>query len=367
MTNNMPRENLISARYKNDGLPIMPLNHIQKRYLEAFKADGRIRYRQIKKCPICDYDNFTLIAEKDRYGISLETVVCDRCGLIFTRNQMTDEASRIFYAEYYRPIYGGTEDPDGGYLKERYNAQASGRIPGFLRGDSVIVEIGTGGGWNLLRFKRKGFKHYGFDLDEKYVNFGRERYGLNLYLGGLEEAKESGIKADYVILPHVLEHTSRPAEFLMAVKDIMKNEAILNISLPVADFLVLGGTTAGYDLLGTLQNAHNFLFDGFTLKYSAMKSGYGIKVNLGENMVLQKNEKTGGNLTESAVNKLNTQHRGVKIINYLKKCERLIPLKDRIKRIIGEKLFSNLMYLYYVARPLEVGRKYLMSGLGIII
>ena len=51
-----------------------------------------------------------------------------------------------------------------------------------MKYDDVVVEIGTGGGWNLMKFKEKGFKHYGFDYDESYIKFGREQYGLNLII-----------------------------------------------------------------------------------------------------------------------------------------------------------------------------------------
>lgn len=368
--NSAVSKNLISERYKNDGLSIMPLNSIQKKYIERFKSDKRIKYKEIEKCPLCNNAGFTLIAEKDRYGISLETVACDRCGLIFTHNQMTQDSNYIFYSEYYRSIYEGVENPTREYLEERYNTQKDSRIPKFLNPNSVVVEIGTGGGWNLIRFQRRGFRHYGFDYDESYINFGKKEYGLNLYLGGLGEARNLGVKADYVILPHVLEHTTNHLEFLAGLKDIMKDRAILNISLPMSSLLIAGGSTAGYDLLGILQNAHNFLFDEFTLKYLALKSGYSIKVVLGENIVLRKVEKDCDDnihLYELIDNKLKYSHRGAKVIRYLKICEGLIPVKDRIKRIMGEEVFSKLQHIYYISRPFDLGKKYLMSRLGIIL
>lgn len=365
----MIRKNLISKRYKNDGFSLIPLNDIQKECIERFKNDERIKYEKVEKCPLCDNTAFTLIAEKDRYSVPLETVVCDRCGLIFTYNRMTADSASIFYSEYYRTMYEGFRNPTKELLEKRYKAAEKRRIPKFLGQGSIVVEIGTGGGWNLVNFQRNGFEYYGFDYDENYINFARNEYGLNLYLGGVNEAKKFGLKADYIILQHTPEHTLEPLEFLRGIKDIMKNGAVMDISVPSANLLIVGGGATGYDLLGTFQNAHNFLFDEFTLKYLALKSGYSIKVALGELIVLQKKEENINSIIQASNalnNRIDANHRGAGVVRYLKICEHLVLFKDKMKDIIGEKACANLHYAYYLTKPISVVKKYLMSRSGII-
>lgn len=366
----MLKRDLISERYRDDGSSLRTLNDIQKDAIGRLKSDARICYETVEQCPLCGNADFTLIAEKDRYAIPLRTVVCDRCGLIFTYRRMTAASARIFYSEYYRHIYEGVANPTRESLEERYRIQEHGRIPKFLRPGSVIVEIGSGGGWNLVRFHKKGFKHYGFDYDERYLKFGREEHGLDLRYGGVDEAKALGLLADYVILTHVLEHTTEPLGFVASLQEIMKDRAILTISLPSASLLILGGGTVGHDLLGTLQNAHNFLFDEYTLRFLARMGGYEIVTVLGENMVVKKNvhEKGGRSSMDRWARKGSQRNnRGSSVIGYLKMCERLLPAKNRIRGMIGEGVFSKLPYVYYLFSPLDMSKKYLMYGLGMAL
>ena len=79
---------LISERYKNDGISLYSLNDIQITYINKFIHNNEIKYITLDKCPICGHKNFILIAEKDRYGIPVDTVICERCSLIFNLNQI---------------------------------------------------------------------------------------------------------------------------------------------------------------------------------------------------------------------------------------------------------------------------------------
>lgn len=71
------------------------MNNIQKSNIDELINDVRIKYKTIEKCPICNHERFLLIAEKDRYGIPLDTMVCEKCGLVFSLNQMTTDGSII--------------------------------------------------------------------------------------------------------------------------------------------------------------------------------------------------------------------------------------------------------------------------------
>jgi len=355
----MVKNHIISGRYTNDGTSLVPLNDLQKKYIFEFRNDKRFEYKTVEQCVLCGGTEFILIAEKDRYGIPVDTAVCDRCGLIFSLTQMTDESAKIFYSEYYRKIYEGVEVPPIQYYKSYLGKRG---IPRFLNHFSTVVEIGTGGGWNLLKYKLKNIKHYGFDYDENYIAFGKNKFGLNLFNGGVKKAKELGVKADYVILCHVLEHTMNPVEFLSEIQDIMQDNAILDVTVPSASLLLMGGAGTGYDLLGTLQNAHIYLFDRFVLQYIALKSGYDFYITLGETIVLKKNKNSSTRLLKIE-NILKKNPRGKKVIKYLKLCEMLVPFKNKI---IPSKLKSGLHYIEYFYRPYELLKSYFLFRKGLI-
>lgn len=348
----MVRRKLLSKKYANDGISLMPLNDIQQEYRDRFIKDDRIRYKDIEKCPACNYDDLILIAEKDRYGIPLETVVCNRCSLIFSHNQMTEESTALFYSEYYRKLYEGLANPTVEHYRKSYDPTIK-NIPKFLQKDSTVVEIGTGGGWNLLRFKMYGLRHYGFDYDEKLIRFGRDHFGLNLHVGSVDKAKSLGVQADYTILSHVLEHVSDPVAFLTGIKDILKDDSIVKVTVPSIRLLFISGPD---DLLGTFQNAHNFLFDEFTIKYVALKAGYNCSASLWEYAMLRK-DKNSLNLLGKIDAALDRNFRGPKVIKYLEFCEKLAPLK---MNIIPANFNVKLRYLYFLSKPRELFKLYLI-------
>ncbi len=350
------KEDLISNRYIDDNIPLISLNTTQRKFIDRLQYDSRIEYKDIDRCPLCNHPDSTLIVKKDRYGMPLNTAVCDRCGFIFTSRQMTPDSAEFFYREYYRKIYEGSDCPRTEFLADRYK-NCKFRIPRFLKKSFCVIEIGAGGGWNLIKFKDLGFKYYGFDYDGEYVKFGRDNYGLNLILGGLDEAKRLGIKADYLIISHVLEHAINPIEFLKESRNILNEKGSIYIGVPSASLLIFGGGATGYDLLGTLQNAHNFLFDEFTLKYLALKAGYRIKALLGGKMILTFNGKSPLSL-ENMEYGLDRSYRGGRVVKYLKLCESLVPIKNKLLR--SPKIILNLHYLYYILNPLGLCRFYLL-------
>jgi len=325
------KRNIISKRYINDGVPLVSLNNTQKKYLNLFLNDRRIEYRRIFECPLCKSKNFILIAEKDRYAIFLETVVCENCGLIRSLKQLDKGSSEIFYSEYYRKIYDPLSD-----LKERYKREEKRKILKYVTKDKIVLEIGCGGGWNLMPFHKKGYKYYGFDFDKDFIENGK-REGLNLYLGGVDEIIKKNIKCDYLLLDQVLEHVNNPINFLASLKPLLNENAIINIYVPSLDLLLWG--FVDYDLLGTLQNAHNFLFDEFTLRAISTKAGFNIINCLATNLVLRNSQNTAILIPDPA--KLN---RGKRIVRYLKFVEKTLSLRKKIgaEKILFRKLYCIL-------------------------
>ena len=195
-------------------------------------ADKRITYKSVERCVLCGNEDFDVIAEKDEYGIPLETAVCNCCGLVFSLQQFAGQSAAIFYDEYYRKIYEGVPGPtlEHGYYKGLYEGRVP-KVPRFIHQDLTVVELGCGGGWNLLPYHKKGIAHVGYDYDGYMVRFGREKYGLNLLEGGLETAQADGVRADFVIMSHVLEHTEDPVEFLKGTAAILKKDGVVRITV----------------------------------------------------------------------------------------------------------------------------------------
>lgn len=341
------KEDIISQRYKNDGIPLVSLDDRQKKYLKLFLNDPRISYSIIRSCPLCACKNVILIAQKERYAIPLDTVVCDNCGFVWSFAQLDEKSSRIFYTEYYRNIY---EPLSSEMVEEEYSQGGWKKFPAYLGRDKVVLEIGCGGGWSLTPYHAKGYIYYGFDFDENFIEYGRKK-GLNLYVGGVEEVKRKGIRCDYLLINHVFEHVSHPVNFLKSLKPILNKDAIINIYVPSLDLLLWGYGDS--DLLGTLQNAHNFLYDEFTLTLSGKLAGFKIVNCLAMNLVLRYEKKLPQPIRIFNLN------RGKKIVRYLKFVEKTLMVRKKI----GLEYIS-CKKIYCLINPLGCYKRFTMEYLG---
>jgi len=327
----------------NDGISVLILNDIQKKYMKLFLADKRIKKQLVLNCPLCGEDKSILIAEKDRYAIPLKTVVCERCGLIRNYEQLNKESSKMFYSTYYRKIYEGVEKPDCKSIENRYSIGAKQRIPAYLKKDRIILEIGCGGGWNLMPFYNQGYKYYGFDFDKDYIEYGKSK-GLNLYLDGINEIVKMGIKCDYLLLSHVLEHTNNPNDLLSNLEPLLKTNAIINIKVPNLDAIFWGCMKS--DFLKTLQNAHNFTFDNVTLNLVGHFSKYEVIFCFGGNLILINKD-----TSQKSPDNLLYKSRGTRVTKKLKLLSSFLRAKNQIG--IDKVYFRKLYWFTHFFKSLK--------------
>lgn len=104
-----------------------------------------------------------------------------------------------------------------------------------FRKDINILEFGVRGGNFLLRLQEHGFTNcYGLDcvkLNALYC----EKRGLNTIHCDATEANRYFKNNDFdlVIMYHVLEHIPKPIEALNVAYDLLKNNGILHIEVPI--------------------------------------------------------------------------------------------------------------------------------------
>lgn len=342
------REDLISNKYGNDGVPEIKLNENQLKHLRSFFDSPLIKYEKAIECCLCGSDAAILIAKKDCYGTPFDTVVCGNCGLIRAYWQLTEDSQKLFYEKYYRNIYDDLCNQEEKIIG-RYKQEESTYIPRCISKKDIIVEIGCGGGWKLIPYHLKGFTYYGFDFDNAFIELGR-KHGLNLYTGGIREACLMGIKADYLILSHVLEHVKNPITFLIELKKILKKNAIVSIWGPCLD-LVPWGYLEG-DFLAALNFTHNYFFSNSSLEKIGLKAGYKIVNSLGANTIIKNSDLAILDFEQNV-------SKGEKIAKSLKFNERFLTVKKLLKL---DKIFFK--YLYYLYHPFKSFKKFQLKYIG---
>lgn len=219
---------------------------------------------------LCGSAREELICSVDRYRLPHRTVMCADCGLVRTNPRWNVRAYEDFYARFYRAIYERPGDTaDGMFARQRTNAERrAGFITRHIRAGRplTVLEIGCGGGWNLLPLRERGHSVSGYDFDEDYLAAGRAQ-GLDLRRGGLEAAIVDGRRRDLVVLSHVVEHLLDPVGELARLRPVIGQGGHLFVEVPN-----LFGVTR--NLLRYWQGAHTYSFVPATLRALMSAAGY---------------------------------------------------------------------------------------------
>lgn len=285
---------------------------------------GHYVQEEVFRCFFCGSQDAVLVAEKDRYGNKLDSVVCKECGIIRSLHQMDADTLSKFYGLHYRKAHG--DEPTIENFMQRMEA-ATGRrdrwqrdlgLLGLEPTTTTVFEIGCGAGWNLLPLQLVGAQVGGCDQGPAYKEVAAT-YGIDLFEGDVDDYLDSHAtpQFDLLLLMEVLEHSPNPSEMLAKVNRMLRPGGYLMISVPPL--------TAGYcywygDLMATLQMAHNYLFDFESLSLVASSAGFTtIRGNRLISDALYR--KTGAPTSDRWPGKTKVRGRGMRVLRYLKLME----------------------------------------------
>jgi 2-polyprenyl-3-methyl-5-hydroxy-6-metoxy-1,4-benzoquinol methylase len=334
---------MLSRRYDNDELPTLKLNELQwrmKRQVERKVKDGSYEFEEVP-CPVCDGSDFELLAKKDRYGLQMSVVICRDCGLIQTNPRMNQTAYNEFYDSEYRELYGGEENPTDGFFQGQYNKGR--RIFGRLRANGfletcenmLVLEVGCGAGGILQYFKEKGCRVKGIDLGKSYIEYGRDRYDLDLSVGALNSL-DLGEAPNVIIYSHVLEHVLTPNEELQRAYDVLSDTGLMYIEVPGVRNLL---NSYEMDFLMLLQNAHICHFTLGSLSNLLVRNGF--ELLIGDEVVGSIFRKAQGERSPKEA-----ENEYAEVLAYLRRVERLralYPIPPYKIRALPRSIVVNIL------------------------
>ncbi len=221
---------------------------------------GTYELTYVETCCTCSGSCFNTLALRDRYGMPVQTQICESCGTLLQNPRFTPDSLAMFYRDDYRELYSAQtpESLFGG------SASFGSRLLEWitrndvLRSTAAVLDAGCGSGGSLWPFQKAGYEVVGCDHGVDYLRHGQS-VGLNLLEGGLDDISDryEGY-FDLVILQHVLEHTFDPLQFLHHVRRVSKDNGYVYVELHGIKNL----RRSDYpDLLRDLQLAHNYYFD----------------------------------------------------------------------------------------------------------
>jgi 2-polyprenyl-3-methyl-5-hydroxy-6-metoxy-1,4-benzoquinol methylase len=189
-------------------------------------------FRQLVKCRIEKVDTTLPIGD-------LSIVKCNECGLVYVNPRpeySAEELKRLYSEEYFSaPYMRFYIDGEGTQSNEPFSFRLDWIEKIKRKGRILDIGCATGGFLNCAR--ERGWDAYGVEFSKPAADIARDKHGLNVFKGRLEEAEYSQDFFDVVIVGDLLEHVEDPRAFLAEVSRILKKGGLLYIAVPDFDGL----------------------------------------------------------------------------------------------------------------------------------
>jgi SAM-dependent methyltransferase len=231
-------------------------------------------------CDLCgSYEADTLFTGRDwsaEVPDAVALVRCRHCGLVYLCPRPVPEAIGAFYPPDYAPFRTAVEDERRTVMRwmrrrklarrrtlvERYAGRRRGRV----------LDVGCSTGLFLHEMALGGWAAQGVELTPSAVCYARERFGLTVFEGMLEDAPLTAGSFDAVTYWDVLEHVYSPMATLARTAELLRPGGIVAINVPnwdAFDRRLFGRHWQGYD-----PPRHLYVFNRATLGALLDRAGF---------------------------------------------------------------------------------------------
>ena len=173
-----------------------------------------------RACNLCGNANPEHLWERNGYSI----VACRRCGLQYVGQDPRDIDFAALYSESY--YTGGDGQVFADYVGEERVRRASARrrLRSMRRrtaGSGRLLDVGCAAGFFLAEAGRY-FEPHGVEISGFASRVAREKFGLDVFTGTLQDAKFAAASFDVVTMWDVVEHLADPKAVLTEVARLLR-------------------------------------------------------------------------------------------------------------------------------------------------
>ncbi len=236
-----------------------------------------------EKCPLCDSKDIFLFRKGNidinslssehfkitdsNYGSKWNFYRCKNCSFVFSNPTLDENSIVEFYSNLKDDEYGqeaeGREKNFISILKRLKKI----RIPG-----NSLLDIGAANGIFLNIAKKYGYDVYGVEPSEYLVKQGKDIFGIDIFLGTIEEF-ETDNKFSIITLLDLIEHLVEPDKIFQYINKLMEKDGILVIVTPDISSLA---SKIFKNKWWHYRIAHVNFFDIKSLTYLLKKNGFEI-------------------------------------------------------------------------------------------
>jgi SAM-dependent methyltransferase len=201
---------------------------------------------------------------------------CTACGLMYLSPRPTPNSIGAYYPPDYTPYRPPIEDERFALMRymrrrklikrrnliEKYGGMRQGRI----------LDVGCATGLFLHEMQLAGWEAVGVEPIQSAAEFTRQRFGLDVFQGGLTEAPFEPHSFDAITFWDVLEHTFSPSAELAHAAQLLRPGGLIAINVPNWDSFdrkPFGANWQGFD-----PPRHLYVFSRQTLTRLLTQAGF---------------------------------------------------------------------------------------------
>lgn len=175
----------------------------------------------VLSCAVCKSDSI------QRTDPEFNLCRCATCGFVFDSPRPSSDEVQAFYA---RPDQYSSWLNAASARDALWQRRLRKLLPRSQRGN--LLDIGTGIA-QFLHHARPFFSHVsGTEISPSAVNIAKEKYGLDIELGSIDEISLPATGFDNITLFHVLEHVPDPGALLEKCRTLLRPGGVLFIAVP---------------------------------------------------------------------------------------------------------------------------------------
>jgi 2-polyprenyl-3-methyl-5-hydroxy-6-metoxy-1,4-benzoquinol methylase len=215
---------------------------------------------------LCQSNAFLPVNRQVHGGLTVATVLCRSCGLVF-HNPVVEDADRVKLGLSHRQLH--TNEPISRRqlrrVQRRVRLQLDFLQP-FIQPHWQTLEIGCGLGLLSHWLRQQGCLVTGLEPDPQQTEYARQHFGLNVINSRFETA-DLPPGFDFFAASHVIEHFPEPLAFLAKIRSLAAPDARLFLETPNILAPKVGPRRV-------FSLAHNFYFSVPTLSAALALTGW---------------------------------------------------------------------------------------------
>jgi len=226
-------------------------------------------------CNACGENDTEAFSNKERFGLSLKSVICKRCGLAYINPRPTKKMYEKFNEADYRLAVSETDEGLDSLFNRQCNYTRQIIVPMVMANNGQykpgsVLDIGCSNGGIAAGFVDSfpNIDAHGVEPVVKHAEYAARRVGMTM-MTGLFEDYQNEHKFDVIVFAQALNHTLNPRQNLLKIRDLLSEQGVLFISL-----LDVVSALLNRPMERMCEMTHPYMFCQENIKYLLGRSGF---------------------------------------------------------------------------------------------